>query len=60
MRWHRRPSHPRSALGIPHTTLTRDDEVEFLVSRMLHQCHRTQQPAALILSPMLTGGKIEG
>lgn len=48
------------ALGIPHATLTRDDEVEFLVSRTLHQCHRTQQPAALILSPMLTGGKTEG
>ncbi len=48
------------ALGIPHATLAREDEVEELVTRTLHQCHRTQQPAALILSPMLTGGKMEG
>jgi sulfopyruvate decarboxylase alpha subunit len=48
------------ALGIPHVTLEREDEVEFLVTRSIHQCHRTQQPAALILSPRLTGGKMEG
>src|SRR5690349_17011251 len=48
------------AVGIPHVTLEREDEVEFLVTRTLHQCHRTQQPAALILSPRLTGGKMEG
>jgi len=48
------------ALGIPHVTLARADDVELLVSRVVHQCHRTQQPAALILSPMLTGGKMEG
>jgi sulfopyruvate decarboxylase alpha subunit len=48
------------ALGIQHVTLEREDEVEFLVTRTLHQCHRTQQPAALILSPRLTGGKMEG
>lgn len=44
-------------LGIPHATLARRDEVEFLVSRMSAQCFNTNQPAALILSPMLTGGK---
>jgi sulfopyruvate decarboxylase alpha subunit len=48
------------ALGIPHVTLERDDDVHFLVTRTIHQCHRTQQPAALILSPRLTGGKMEG
>ena len=48
------------ALGIPHVTLERADEIEFLVTRTIHQCHRTQQPAALILSPRLTGGKMEG
>jgi len=48
------------ALGIQHVTLERDDEVEFLVTRSVHQAHRTQQPAALILSPRLTGGKMEG
>ncbi len=46
------------ALGIPHATLTRDDEVEFLVSRTLYQSRLTQQPAALLLSPVLTGGKM--
>lgn len=48
------------ALGIPHVTLERESEVEFLVTRSIHQAHRTQQPAALILSPRLTGGKMEG
>lgn len=45
------------ALGIPHVTLTREDEVEFAVSRTIKQCHQTHSPAALILSPLLTGGK---
>lgn len=48
------------ALGISHVTLEREDDVEFLVTRTVYQCHRTQQPAALILSPRLTGGKMEG
>jgi sulfopyruvate decarboxylase alpha subunit len=47
------------ALGIVHVTLTRRDEVEFMVSRTVLQCLRTQQPAALIISPLLTGGKDE-
>lgn len=47
------------ALGIPHATLERADEVEFLVDRMAMQCYRTQHPAALILSPLLTGGKVD-
>lgn len=45
------------ALGIYHVTLAREDEVEFLATRTMAQCFRTQAPAALILSPMLTGGK---
>ena len=48
------------ALGIVHTTMTRLDEVAFIVSRTVSQSLRTQQPAALILSPLLTGGKDEG
>lgn len=48
------------ALGITHVTLERQDEVEFLVTRSVHQCHRTHQPVVLILSPRLTGGKMEG
>ena len=47
------------ALGIPHHTLARADEVEFITSRAVLQALRTQQPVALILSPMLTGGKID-
>ena len=47
------------ALGIPHYTLTREDEVEFVTSRAVLQALRTNQPTALILSPMLTGGKVD-
>ena len=45
------------ALGIPHYTLTREDEVGFVVSRMAAQCFNTQISSAIILSPLLTGGK---
>ncbi len=45
------------ALGIPHYTLTREDEVGFVVPRMASQCFNTQIPSAIILSPLLTGGK---
>ena len=45
------------ALGIPHYTLNREDEVGFVVPRMASQCFNTQTPAAIILSPLLTGGK---
>jgi sulfopyruvate decarboxylase alpha subunit len=45
------------ALGIPHATLTRADEVAFLAGRVASQVFQTQQPGALILSPQLTGGK---
>jgi len=45
------------ALGIPHYTLNRADEVDFVTRRMASQCFNTQQPAALILSSLLTGGK---
>ena len=44
------------ALGIPHTTLTRADEVAFLARRVASQTFQTQQPGAVILSPALTGG----
>ena len=47
------------ALGIPHYTLTREDEVEFVTSRMTLQALRTQHPAAILLSPLLTGGKVD-
>lgn len=45
------------ALGIPHFTLTHQDDVDFVVRRMTAQAFNTQTPAALILSPLLSGGK---
>ena len=45
------------ALGIPHYTLTREDEVDFVMRRLTSQSFNTQTPAAVILSPLLTGGK---
>ena len=45
------------ALGMEHRTITRLDECEFICDRTIKQALMTQQPAALILSPLLTGGK---
>jgi sulfopyruvate decarboxylase alpha subunit len=45
------------ALGISHYTLTRPDEVDSVARRMTLQAFGTQQPAAIILSALLTGGK---
>lgn len=47
------------ALGIPHATLARPDELVFLTTRMTRQCFSTRTPTALILSPLLTGGKTD-
>ena len=46
------------ALGIEHHTITRLDEVEFIFDRSIKQAIATQSPACLILSPLLTGGKV--
>jgi sulfopyruvate decarboxylase TPP-binding subunit len=45
------------ALGIENHTLTRLDELEFITDRSIKQAIATQAPCALILSPLLTGGK---
>ncbi len=45
------------ALSIEHHTITRLDELEFIVDRSIKQAVATQAPCALILSPLLTGGK---
>lgn len=45
------------ALGMAHQTVTRLDECGFICDRAIKQAVMTQQPAALILSPLLTGGK---
>jgi sulfopyruvate decarboxylase alpha subunit len=46
------------ALAIEHHTATRLDEFEFIVDRSIKQAIATQAPVALILSPLLTGGKV--
>ena len=45
------------SLAMEHHTCTRLDEFEF-VDRSIKQAFTTQAPVALILSPLLTGGKV--
>ena len=45
------------ALGVEHHTITRHDELEFILDRSIKQSIATQAPTCLILSPLLTGGK---
>jgi sulfopyruvate decarboxylase alpha subunit len=47
-----------SSLAMEHHTATRLDEFEFIVDRSIKQAITTQAPVALILSPLLTGGKV--
>jgi sulfopyruvate decarboxylase alpha subunit len=47
-----------AALGIPHHTIERLEDVEFILDRSIKQAVATQSPAALVLSPLLTGGKV--
>ena len=46
------------SLAMEHHTATRLDEFEFIVDRSIKQAVATQAPVALILSPLLTGGKV--
>jgi sulfopyruvate decarboxylase alpha subunit len=46
------------ALAMENHTITRLDELEFIVDRSIKQAVMTQAPVALILSPLLTGGKV--
>ena len=46
------------SLAMEHHTATRLDEFEFIVDRSITQAVTTQAPVALILSPLLTGGKV--
>ena len=39
-------------------TITRHDELEFIVDRSIKQAVATQAPVVFILSPLLTGGKV--
>jgi sulfopyruvate decarboxylase alpha subunit len=47
-----------TALGIPHHVIERLEDVEFILDRSIKQAIATQSPAALVLSPLLTGGKV--
>jgi sulfopyruvate decarboxylase alpha subunit len=46
------------SLAMVHHTATRLDEFEFICDRSIKQAIATQAPVALILSPLLTGGKV--
>jgi sulfopyruvate decarboxylase alpha subunit len=48
------------ALAVEHHTMTRLDEVEFIVDRGITQAVATRAPCVFILSPLLTGGKVFG
>jgi sulfopyruvate decarboxylase alpha subunit len=46
------------SLAVVHHTITRIDELEFIVDRSIKQAVATQAPVTFILSPLLTGGKV--
>ncbi|MBV9533337.1 MAG: decarboxylase [Bradyrhizobium sp.] len=46
------------SLAMEHHTVTRLDELDFIIDRSIKQAIATQAPVALILSPLLTGGKV--
>ena len=46
------------SIAVTHHTLTRIDELEFILDRSIKQAVATRAPAAFILSPLLTGGKV--
>jgi len=48
------------ALGIEHQTLTRLDDVAFVLGGTIKQAYATQEAAAIVLNPLLTGGKVFG
>ena len=46
------------SLALEHHTITRLDELEFIIDRSIRQAVATRSPAAFIMSPLLTGGKV--
>jgi sulfopyruvate decarboxylase alpha subunit len=46
------------SLGVENHTITRQDELAFIVDRSIKQAVATQAPVVFILSPLLTGGKV--
>ena len=47
-----------AALAVETHTVTRHDELEFVVDRSIRQAVATQAAVVFILSPLLTGGKV--
>jgi sulfopyruvate decarboxylase alpha subunit len=46
------------SLAVETHTITKHDELEFIVDRSIKQAIATQSAVAMILSPLLTGGKV--
>jgi len=46
------------SLIMEHHTLTRTEDVEFILDRSITQAIATAQPVTFILNPLLTGGKV--
>jgi hypothetical protein len=46
------------SMGMVNHTITRLDEMEFILDRSIKQAAATRAPACFILSPLLTGGKV--
>jgi len=46
------------SLVMEHHTLTRTEDVEFILDRSITQAIATAQPVTFILNPLLTGGKV--
>jgi sulfopyruvate decarboxylase alpha subunit len=47
-----------NSLAVENITITRQDELAFTIDRSIKQAVATQAPVTLILSPLLTGGKV--
>jgi sulfopyruvate decarboxylase TPP-binding subunit len=46
-----------NSLAVENVTITRQDELGFILDRSIKQAVATQAPVTFILSPLLTGGK---
>jgi len=47
-----------NSLAVENITITRQDELGFILDRSIKQALATQAPVTFILSPLLTGGKV--
>ena len=45
-------------MGLPHYTLTDEQNMDKVVSGAIQLCHSSRQPVAICLTPMLHGGKL--